>query len=143
MITPQKITWIVVADGSKARLYSSYKSRHNLKLINKLESDKARVHSHSLGSDKPHGIFELNTPESKVDLHHQEEQHFSRQITAILNQGATANEFQSLILIAPPKFLGYLRHTLSVHATILLSKEIHKDLTSSKEEELKEHIWGF
>ncbi|MDF3048052.1 MAG: hypothetical protein K0R73_1170 [Candidatus Midichloriaceae bacterium] len=143
MITPKKITWIVVADGSKARLYSSYKSRHNLKLIQKLESEKARVHSHDLGSDKPHGIFERNTPESKVDLHYQQEQHFSHQITKILNYGAATHQLQSLILIAPPKFLGYLKHMLSVQATLLLSKEINKDLTALKDEELKEYIWGF
>jgi hypothetical protein len=36
-----------------------------------------------------------------------------------------------------------LHFKIDSSATILLSKEIHKDLTAIKEEDLKNHIWGF
>jgi len=41
-----KVTYILVSDGSKARIYASDMNKHNLRLVNTLSSETARMHSH-------------------------------------------------------------------------------------------------
>lgn len=136
-----KVTYVLVSDGSKARIYASDVNKHNLRLINTLSSETARIHSYDLGSKKPHGIFERNRPEAKVDLHAKAKKVFARHIASLLNNGVIAHEFQKLVLIAPPKFLGSLRSMLTKGAIDLVIKEIKKDLTGSDEQNLKNYIW--
>lgn len=136
-----KVTYILVSDGSKARIYASDMNKHNLRLINTLSLETARMHSHDLGSKKPHGIFERNRPEAKVDLHAKAKKDFARHIASLLNNGVIAHEFQKLILIAPPKFLGSLHSMLTKGTIDLVIKEIKKDLTGSDEQNLKNYIW--
>lgn len=138
----KKVTWILVADGSKARIYASDANKHNLRLMHNLEFPASRMHDADLGSHKPHGIFERNKPESKVHLHHKEEAHFANQLTELLDNGAYKKEFHRLVLIASPKFLGLLRELLSKHVSELIVKEIPKDLTQTNETELKDYIWN-
>jgi protein required for attachment to host cells len=103
--------------------------------------DVARIHSHDLGSEKPHGVFERNKPEARVDLHSKEEEHFAEHVARILNEAADKKEYQHLTLIAAPKFLGNLRHKLKKHTSELVTKEVNKDLTHMDEQELKTYIW--
>jgi protein required for attachment to host cells len=136
-----KITWTVVADGSRGFIYASYMNKHSLNLISSIDDEEARKHSKALGSEKPHGIFERNRPESRVNLHTKEEEHFAEQLAEIINNGATDNKFQNLILIAPPKFLGNLRLKIAKPTAQLITKEINKDLTHMEAKDLESYIW--
>jgi protein required for attachment to host cells len=142
MILKNKTTWVVVADGSRARIYTWEGGPQTPLLVQELESSMARIHSHDLGSTKPHGIFELNQPQSKVDLHKKEEERFSQEIAALLNRGVEDHVIHSIILIAPPKFLSFLRQGIDKNTSQCLVKEIHKDLTHMHEHHLKEYLWG-
>ncbi len=137
----QKITYILVSNGSKANIYISNMNKHNLTLINTLESQTARMHSYELGSKKPHGIFERNTPESRVDLRAKEEEKFIHCVAELLNKDAATGQFQSLVLISPPKILGNLRRMLKKITTKSVIKEIKKDLVHMDEQNLKTYIW--
>ena len=136
-----KVTYILVSDGSKARIYASDMNKHNLRSINTLSSETARMHSHDLGSKKPHGIFERNRPEAKVDLHAKAKKDFAHYIASLLNSSSVAHEFQKLVLIAPPKFLDSLCSMLTKGTIALVAKEIKKDLTHADEQNLKNYIW--
>jgi len=94
-----------------------------------------------LGSKKPHGIFERNRPEAKVDLHAKAKKDFTHYIASLLNNSSLAHEFQRLVLITPPKFLGSLRSMLTKGTIELVVKEIKKDLTGTDEKNLKSYIW--
>jgi protein required for attachment to host cells len=65
----------------------------------------------------------------ETDYHQQEEDRFAADIGAMLKRRALANEFESLIIAAPPKTLGELRKHYHVEVQNRLAGEISKDLT--------------
>jgi len=65
----------------------------------------------------------------EVDFHQQKEDRFAAGAAAFLKGRALANDFESLIIVAPPKTLGELRKHCHVEVTDRLAGELAKDLT--------------
>lgn len=65
----------------------------------------------------------------EVDFHQQEEDRFAHDVAAMLKQRALRNEFEKLIIIAPPKTLGELRKHYHKEVASRLAGELAKDLT--------------
>jgi len=64
-----------------------------------------------------------------ADAHEIEEQRFAADTAQELSRAALAGEFESLILVAPPKTLGQLRKTLHQEVQKKTLREIAKDVT--------------
>ena len=64
-----------------------------------------------------------------ADAHEVEEQRFAAETAQELSRAALAGEFESLILVAPPKTLGQLRKTLHQEVQKKTLREIAKDVT--------------
>jgi len=65
----------------------------------------------------------------EVDFHQQEEDRFAAETAAFLKERALANDFESLIIVAPPKTLGELRKHYHKEVSDRLLVELDKDLT--------------
>lgn len=65
----------------------------------------------------------------EADYHQQEEDRFAAETAEMLKRRAMANEFESLIVVAPPKMLGELRKHYHKEVTDRLVGELAKDLT--------------
>ena len=65
----------------------------------------------------------------EVDFHQQEEDRFAADAADLLKRRALANDFESLIVIAPPRTLGELRKHYHDSVSTRISGEINKDLT--------------
>ncbi len=65
----------------------------------------------------------------EVDFHQQEEDRFAADTAELLKKRALANDFESLIIIAPPKTLGELRKHYHKEVSQRLAGELAKDLT--------------
>ena len=65
----------------------------------------------------------------ETDFHQQGEDRFAAEAAAMLKQRALANDFESLIVVAPPKTLGELRKHYHVEVSNRLAGELAKDLT--------------
>ncbi len=65
----------------------------------------------------------------EVDFHQQEEDRFAAETADMLKRRALANEFESLIVVAPPKTLGELRKHYHKEVSVRLAGELDKDLT--------------
>jgi protein required for attachment to host cells len=76
----------------------------------------------------------------RQDPHELEEQRFTEHVAAEINGAARMKKFERLILAAPPRTLGILRHALDAHARSLVSAELDKDLTKSTIPDLIEHL---
>jgi len=63
-----------------------------------------------------------------ADAHEIEEQRFAADTAQELSRAALAGEFESLILVAPPKTLGQLRKTLHQEVQKKTLREIAKDV---------------
>jgi protein required for attachment to host cells len=65
----------------------------------------------------------------EVDFHRLEADRFAADVGAMLKERALANEFESLIIAAPPHTLGELRKHYHVEVANRLAGEVPKDLT--------------
>ncbi|WP_010183975.1 host attachment family protein [Sphingomonas sp. PAMC 26605] len=66
----------------------------------------------------------------EVDFHQQEKDRFAVDTADMLKRRALANDFASLIVVAPPQTLGELRKHYHSEVSARLSGELDKDLTS-------------
>jgi protein required for attachment to host cells len=65
----------------------------------------------------------------ETDFHQLEENRFAAEVAGMLKEEALRNNFESLIIIAPPKTLGELRKHYHVSVSDRLKGELAKDLT--------------
>jgi protein required for attachment to host cells len=126
-------TWVLVADGSRARLLTREKSgalteaetfvcpETRLK-DDELISDRAGRSFDSRGSGR-HGM------EPRTSQHDQVAMEFARQIAGRLEELRVSGQIEKLVLIAAPAFLGQLRAKLSDGTSQLVALSIDKDLS--------------
>ena len=140
------VTYILVADGARARLYSNHGVGKGLQPVSGA-THKADLHHHDrdILTDKPgrasssigNGRAAL---EPQTDWHRFEKHKFAREMAKVLDAAAANKAFDRLILIAPPATLGDLRTELGDQTRKLVSAELAKDLTRHAEQELPQHL---
>ena len=64
-----------------------------------------------------------------TDFHQIEEDRFAAEVADMLKRRALKNDYESLIIVAPPKTLGEMRKHYHVEVSQRLKGEIDKDLT--------------
>lgn len=141
----RRITWIVIADGSRARIVTPRAERPGYDVVSELDSQEARMPSREIVSDKPGRGQESANPgrhsmEPRQNPHDVAKVAFVRDLAERVNQAATENRFDHLILFAPPRALGELREILGESARRKLKAEAAKDLTNLPIGELGQHI---
>ncbi|QNQ11114.1 host attachment family protein [Sphingomonas alpina] len=124
---------VLVADGREMLfLRNEGDATHpNLVVENALEqvnpSDGAQKTDHAGRSSSSVGGGQNSMQE--VDFHQQEEDRFAADTADLLKRRALANDFESLIVIAPPRTLGELRKHYHKEVSLRLTAELDKDLT--------------
>ena len=143
------LTWLLVADASKARIFSMHKAKlfqedansHSIKLIHEFTHNKSRMKSADLVSDKL-GEFNKNSYGVEHPKVHEAEL-FAQQLLTELDTGRKDRHYHELILIAPPAFMGILNKHIPHEMEKLVSKTIEKDYTQESVENLIRKLVGF
>lgn len=136
-------TWVMVANASQARFFSSTGPKRGLQLIKELAHPESREKTSNLVSDRSgsrsgtgHGAFIQAT-----DPKHHEAELFAQEITRELAQGLAAdNAYDRLILVASAPFVGLVNHRLPGQVRSRLSESIDKDYTRLPATELTAHL---
>jgi protein required for attachment to host cells len=142
----KKVTWILVADGARARVLANMGIGKGLQPAIAGEMGHALPPTRELGTDRPGRASQRGTGnrrhaiEPHVDWHRFEKEKFSREMAALLNAAAERNAFDRLVLVAPPRTLGDLRAALGAKSRALVHAEIDKDLTHVAIHELPKHL---
>ncbi len=76
----------------------------------------------------------------EVDFHQLEEDRFAAEAAQLLKERALRNEFESLIIVAPPRTLGALRKHYHKEVADRLKAEIAKDLTGHTVPQIEEAL---
>ncbi|MFI4997790.1 MAG: host attachment protein [Hyphomicrobiales bacterium] len=136
-----KVTWVLVADGARARILARKGAEGGLEQI----PQGAFVHEVNrvaeLGTDRPGRGHESANPahhaiEPRVDWRREGKHTFAHRLADFLEQKAVEKAFDCLILVAPPHFIGDLRDTIGREARVRLVGELTKDLTRLPPEEI-------
>jgi len=136
-------TWVLVADKSRARFFSCDAPKGQLRELQDVVCPSARLHGNerfSDGSSRAHtSAHEHHTfpPEPDQDS---DAIDFARDLAKRADDGRQRGDFERLILVTPPEFLGTLRKKLSRSTAKLVNRTIEKNLTHLGAEELRGHL---
>ena len=124
---------VVVADGRKALFFRNQGDAEypQLELERKREQDNPPNREQKTG-DAGRSFSSGDARRSKMqetDFHQLEEDRFVAEMADLLYKRAHANEFEKLIIVAPPQSLGELRKNYHRTVTERIIGEIDKDLT--------------
>lgn len=138
-------TWVVVADSSRARFFAWEDRQEALREIDDMIHSEGKMQDREEVTDRQGGIAGGHgqgdhTFEPPTDLKRQEAINFAHQIGEKLEKGRVNGEYQSLILTAPPEFLGVLRQTLNEHVLQLVAESLNKHLVALDAASIREHI---
>ncbi len=136
--------WVVVANGSRARILEAQKSHKLLIELEALDHPQTRVHGHDLVSDRPGREFSSTgsrrSAMETLDPQKNEAQHFAAQLSKHLDHAHRCQLFEKLYLIASPAFLGLMRNDLEEKTQKAIVQSIDKDLTEKNAEEIREYL---
>ena len=127
-------TWILVSDASRAKLFEGQRreirefadylhpeSREHTDQLISSEAGRRGQRTHGASGDgaRP-GLSEAVPPKEA------EAASFARELAVHLKQGLNAHRYGSLVLVAPPHFLGLLKAALDPHVRkALVSAHAH------------------
>lgn len=141
-------SWIVIADASRARFFSSNANMSELHEVETLAHPASRLHEQELTTDLPGRAFDSHGQNrhamgQAVSPKKEEAIRFAQQIAGRLDEERKKNSFEHLVLVAPPEMLGLIREKLSADLRKKVTEEIHKDMTQHSLEDIKQHLPSF
>lgn len=121
-------TWVVVADGSQCRIFSSDVALTALAPVrawkNTLHAGEHRGHS-AKGHDSEHNVVEAR---------------FAAEIGDALTRAVQSREARDLVLVAPKRFLGELLASLPKPTAAHVTARVAKDWVASEPHDLAKRL---
>ncbi|MGA7387932.1 MAG: host attachment family protein [Pseudolabrys sp.] len=136
--------WVIVCDGAKALVLENAGDAKfpNLKMREVYEQKD--MPTRLLGADKPgrthSSIGQNSSAVTQTDWHNQAEQAFLTHLAQKLDAEVVAGKVKSLILVAPPRALGMIRHAYSHALRGAIRTEIDKDLVKHPVHDIEKHL---
>jgi protein required for attachment to host cells len=139
------ITWVVVADGARARLLVNEGPGKGLDELPDGEMAAEHAPSRDIQADRPGRTFDStgegrHAKEPPTDPHRDAKRRFAREVAGRLDAARKRGDFDRVVLIAPPQALGDLRACLSKGVQAKVSAELAKDLTHLAVHELPDRV---
>lgn len=133
--------WVVVADSSRARIFSAEKPDSTLEEIQTLAHPEARMHEGDLVSDRSgrgRGIGHDMGHESAA--REEENIQFAARLCESLEAARVKGQFIRLYIVAEPRFLGMIRKHCSSALQNMIESEIPKNLAAHRLDEIRSHL---
>jgi protein required for attachment to host cells len=142
-----KLTWILVADSTRARIFTADTPASPLEEIEDFSHVEGRLHDREMTSDLPGKIKSAgaggHTFEQPTDPKKHEAEAFAHRVTQYLEDAHNANRFEQLLIVASPAFLGLLRNHLPEQIKKLVCFELDKDITMQSAADIRQHLPQF
>ncbi len=125
---------VLVADGRKSLFFRNEGDGEFPNLAIEDKAEQINPAHHEQASDT--AGMSMKTMDGRggsmeeVDFHQQEEDRFAAAIAEELKARALANEFEALVIVAPPKTLGELRKHYHSEVERRIVGEVPKDLVN-------------
>ncbi len=139
-----KLTWILVADSTRARIFTADSPSSPLEEIEDISHTEGRLHDREITSDLPGKIKSADGGghafEQPTDPKKHETDNFAHRVAQHLEEAHNANRFEQLLIVAGPAFLGLLRSHLPEQVKKLVRFELDKELTMLSAAEIRQHL---
>lgn len=138
-------TWVLVADSSRARIFRAEGVEGRLVEMKDLAHPEGRLHETELTTDLPGRTFDSHgqgrhAMEEDTPPKRHEAIVFAKQVGGVLEGARTSGDYDSLVLIAEPRFLGLLRDNLSEETIKLVGLQIDKNLVQQAPDAIRERL---
>jgi protein required for attachment to host cells len=139
------VTWILVADRSRAKLLHRLPDGQvPYPTLHCWSHGPGRVRVSDRKSDQPgrvaHPAGYYSALEPHEDLDHVEARRFAAELTSYLEGCRLENRFDDLIVVAAPKFLGTLRESWSPVLGRMVVRELNADVTGLSDANLQSYL---
>ena len=143
-----KKTWILAADNSHARIFTATTPSSPLQEIETLAHPESRLHEQKLTSDLPgraggkagaagHAYQGESGPKQY------EAEAFARDVANHLRHALDSGQYEQLLMVASPSFLGALRGQLSERVRKTVCFESDKNVTLNSPEDIRARLPEF
>lgn len=144
----RRITWFVLADGSRARILTRRQEGAGYEVAAEYELPELHVPTRDILSDRPARVRESansahHAAEPRQDAHRERKVAFAQQVAGHLNAASAKGAFDELVLYAAPRSLATLRDALNEATRGKVKAEFAKDLTKVPLAELPDHFAEF
>jgi len=151
----QKSTWVLVCDASRAKLMEQRPNTEGYSVLKEFDHPGSRARVSEIMSDtngrKPVGpsrgvgngqTIGYGSPGAAPTTDPTEVEHekFARELTKALERGRLDHAYESLIIAAPPQFLGLIRGLMGDPLARHVQLTIDKDFTNLDTRELATRI---
>lgn len=138
-------TWILIADGARARVLSHDGPGHGVHEVKGMEFTGDHSATHDIVSDQQGRSFSSHghgrsAIESQSDPHRELKEKFAHHLAAILAAKLSDKAYNSLVIVASPVTLGDLRAALSDHVRAVVVGEVAQDLTKLPNNKVADHL---
>ena len=139
-----KLTWILVADNTRARIFSADTPSSPLEEIEDFSHAEGRLHDREMTSDLPGKIKSVGAGghafEQPTDPKKHEADNFAHSVAQYLEDAHNAHKFEQLLIVSEPSFLGLLRNQLSDQVKKLVQFELDKNITTHSAADIRQHL---
>jgi protein required for attachment to host cells len=138
-------TWVVVADRARARFFRIESPKGPLTEVDELTDPTGRLPGRELETDGAGRAFDSagrgrHAMEKPTSLKTQQAHRFAVAVGRHLDDACHRGDFDTLLIVAAPAFLGQLRAQLSPDTAKRVSREFDKDLTSFEPADIRAHL---
>jgi protein required for attachment to host cells len=139
-------TLVLVADGTKALFLRNQGDQNQIDLRTEAHDKREDRKDREIKTDAPGtknntaGMGRLAVDET--DFHQQEEDRWIKDAADDLRQRALRNDFEALVIIAPPKALGVLRKELHKEVEKRIVLTVNKEMTDRPIPDIEELLVG-
>ncbi len=138
--------WVIVADSSRARIFQSAGNIQHLQEIQDLLNPEGRTDDADLRKDAKGRFYgkgeqhQAHTAEPDVTKEAYDAEQFSREIGRMLAEACDAYRYDSLVVVAPPEFLGRLRRALPERVKRCVSRQLDREITGWDSRQLEAYL---
>lgn len=140
--------WVVVADASRARIFSAENRNGNLNEEAGYVHPASRQKGMDLESDSQGRAFDSggqgrHAMGKESDYSEHEAEVFARELCGEINKACHNASFDKLYVIATPRFLGHVRAHLGAQAKKLVAGEVTKDVVNHGSQDIRKQLPDF
>lgn len=138
--------WVIVCDGRKALILENIGDGLFPNLHTREVKEHAVPRTHDQGTDAPGRAFasvgSARSAVAQTDWHLQAEQEFLRSLAGELDRAVTSEKTKRIVLVAPPRALGVLRHAATAHLRSAIRAEVAHDYVKLPIGEIEKRLFG-
>lgn len=138
--------WILIADRSRARVFQTDAGPERLQEVQDLLNPEGRMDDAELRHDAKGRYYgkgeryQAHTAESNISQTEHDEDRFSREVSDLLERGCDTQRYDSLVMVAPPEFLGLLRKHLSKRVEQRVTRQLDTGLANWDSQQIRDYL---